>query len=178
MRDIFIDCEFIRDDLTPYGLVSIALSSGEDFYYAVNADMDVSSLQQDKWMVDNVWKHLPSKRRFILDRSHPDVKRIPRIRDDIHEWFESLSNTGDANKDFKLHAWYGGQDIVRLQGLWIHDWVRMPCAIPRYLHDIQEDLVDAGVDDEDLPTQDPNTVHHALHDARHDEVIFQFLREK
>lgn len=177
MRYVYLDCEFVRDDLSATGLISIGITSNGYSYYAVNSGMKTAPIMASEWMVENVWPHIPSTRRFILDRSHPDVRGYSTIRQEVSDFFESVSLTGNATDDIKLVAYCGGQDIVRLHGLWNHDWSVMPPHIPRYLHDIQEDIVDAGIHEGDLPQQDPGTLHHALFDAEHDEVLHRFLEE-
>lgn len=181
MKYVYLDCEFLREDFHPSGLVSIGITSGNDSYYAVNQGMDIRALHRSEWMTQNVLPHLPtvsygSSSDSLLDLSHPDVWEYGQIREDVSSFFASISLTGNATDDIKLSAWCGGQDLVRLHGMWRHDWSVMPSWIPRYIHDIQEDIVDSGIHEGDLPQQDPQTVHHALFDAQHDEVLHQFLR--
>ena len=37
--------------------------------------------------------------------------------------------------------------------------------------------MNSGIDESDLPEQDPQTKHHALFDAEHDEILHRFLEE-
>lgn len=177
MRNVYLDCEFNRGDLSPSGLISIGITSEGHSYYAVNSGMKTAEIRASEWMMENVWPHIPSTRRFILDRSHKDVKDYDTIKAEVSDFFESMAVVGDSNYDVRLIAWCGGQDLVRLHGLWNHDWSVMPPWIPRYLHDIQEDIVNSGIDESDLPEQDPQTKHHALFDAEHDEILHRFLEE-
>ena len=171
MRNVYLDCEFMTGDLTETGLISIGITSDGDGYYAVNSGMKTAPIRASKWMMENVWPHIPSTRRFILDRSHKAVKDYDTIREEVSDFFRSLG------EGVRLFAWCGGQDLVRLHGLWNHDWSQMPMWIPRYLHDLQEDIDDSGIPEDELPAQDPSTAHHALHDAEHDEAIHRFLEE-
>lgn len=178
MRNVYLDCEFVREDLTATGLMSIGLTSNGHSYYAVNSAMKTETIRTSEWMMERVWPHIPTMSRFVLDRSHADVRDYGTIRRQVSNFFEVVSGTGNAMEDIRLMAWCGGQDIVRLHGLWNHDWSVMPRWIPRYLHDIQEDIVDLGIREEDLPEQDPLTQHHALYDAQHDEALYRFIQDR
>src|SRR5690606_39690523 len=68
----------------------------------------------------------------------------------------------------KLYAWCGAQDMVRLHGLWNHDWSIMPRVVPHSFTDIEELLFRYGINEDDLPEQNESTKHHALWDAHHD----------
>lgn len=175
MRYVYLDCEFTREDLTATGLISIGITSDGENYYAVNSAMKTAPIRSSPWMMENVWPHIPSSRRFILDRAHPDVRDYGTIRNEVSDFFGSL--TGGDPDIVRLVAWCGGQDLVRLHGLWNHDWAVMPVWIPRYLHDLGEDITDSGISESDLPGQDPQTQHHALYDAKHDETLHRFLEE-
>jgi hypothetical protein len=175
VKYVYLDCEFVPDDLSFRGLVSIAVTDGETSFYAVNSTMDTRRVCSRGWMVENVWRHIPSLDVGVLDLGHRDVKSPEVIRESISGLFEDLCPSGNAKKDLKLVALCGGQDIVRLHGLWNHDWSVMPKWIPRYLHDLQEDLIDAGLTDDDLPQQDPATEHHALYDALYDKTVQEAL---
>ena len=82
MRNVYLDCEFMPGDLTETGLISIGITSDGDGYYAVNSGMKTAPIRASKWMMENVWPHIPSTRRFILDRSHKAVKDYDTIREE------------------------------------------------------------------------------------------------
>jgi hypothetical protein len=174
IRDAYIDCEFLPADLSTRGLVSIGLTDNEDNdYYAVNADMDVDALHRVPWMVANVWKYLPHLGAqglpHLLDRTHPDVKPIGQIRDEVRTYF------GKHPRRSHLYAWYGAQDIGRLHSLWNNDWAVMPEDVPTWFHELQSLAWLAG--DPQLPEQDGGE-HHALADAKYNRQLHEFLRDR
>ena len=180
IRNVYLDCEFLTDDPTTSGLVSIALTDDQGVeYYAVNRGCDWHSLVQHGWMRANVVPSLPL--RFPLGRDenpgvwmwddeHPDRRALKwpaRIRDDIADYF---ADTDAATTH--LYAYYGGQDICRLHSLWDNDWSAMPGAVPCWFFDLKALAVQAG--DPVLPEQ-AGGEHNALEDARHNRTMHQFL---
>lgn len=180
IRNVYLDCEFLRADLSNRGLASIALTDDDGVdYYAVNLGCDWQSLVWDDWMRANVVPSLPL--RFPLGRDenpgvwmwddeHPDRQALKApivIRDEIASYFADT----DAETTH-LYAYYGAQDVVRLHGLWDGDWGRMPDAVPCWFFDLKALAVQAG--DPELPQQETGA-HHPLEDARHNRTIHQFL---
>src|SRR5690606_4996615 len=137
IRRIGFDCEFIPNDLTNAGLLSMA------FYDDMGNRLYMINSEADK----------------------PIAKRIPFLREVVMPHIER--GTGDpmysgpvgmrmAVLDFlnlhnpalfrpKLYAWCGAQDMVRLHGLWNHDWSIMPRVVPHSFTDIEELLFRYGI---------------------------------
>lgn len=166
-RNVYLDTEFLRGDLSPSGLVSIALTDdqGRD-YYAVNAEMDYGSVMADDWMRANVWPFLPKTATHALDREHKDCRKLRQIRNDLTDYFQITDGP------VHLYAYYGTQDVVRLHSLWDGNWDDMPGAIPRWFFDLKALAVQAG--DPELPRQ-ASGAHHPLEDARHNRTVHHFL---
>lgn len=167
-RNVYLDCEFLRGDLTNSGLVSLALTDDEDrSYYAVNAEMEYGLVMADEWMRANVWPFLPKTATHALDREHKDCRKLRQIRHDLEGYFQL------TDEKVHLYAYYGAQDVVRLHGLWDGNWEEMPKAIPRWFFDLKALAVQAG--DPVLPEQ-ASGAHHPLEDARHNRTMHRFLR--
>lgn len=168
IRNVYLDCEFLRGDLSNSGLVSLALTDGEDrTYYAVNSEMEYGLVMADEWMRANVWPLLPRTATHALDREHGDVKKLRRIRVDVAQYFRLTDQT------VHLYAYYGAQDVVRLHGLWDGNWDEMPDEVPRWFFDLKALAVQAG--NPELPKQ-ASGAHHPLEDARHNRAMHHFLK--
>ncbi|PZG93493.1 hypothetical protein C1I97_28620 [Streptomyces sp. NTH33] len=171
IRRVYLHCEFLPADPTVRGLVSIGLTddAGCD-YYAVNNGMDVSAVLNVPWMADNVWPNLPrctvDGYPCLLDRTHPDVKLLDEMRDDVAKYF------ADGSPETHLYAYYGGQHIWRLHSLWDHDWAAMPPSVPRWCHELRSLVVQAG--DPPLPER-ADGQHHALTDAGYNRTLHEYL---
>jgi hypothetical protein len=175
IRNVYLDCEFLRGDPTTAGLVSLALTDEQDVsYYAVNRGMDVGSVLSQAWMVENVWGSLPTVQTSTwpgfdtdLDYAHPDVHSVNAMQGGIAAYFE---NTGAD--ETHLYAYYGGQDIFRLHSLWDHDWSVMPDTVPCWFYDLKGLAVQRG--NPRLPEQTKGA-HNALADARWNREVHRFL---
>ncbi|WP_217223112.1 3'-5' exoribonuclease [Streptomyces anulatus] len=165
-NDIYADCEFIRHDMSTRGLISVGITdrAGHD-YYAVNADMDEqyilhSTDETAVWLRQHVWPLLPLTTDHALDRAHPDVKTTDRIRQEIAAYYASRTGA-------RMWAYFGAGDLIRIHGLWDHDWGRMPDGVP-YRHRELADLI------EDfrltVPAQQ-TPAHHALNDAHYNRLM-------
>lgn len=173
-RRVYIDTEFLTSDPSTRGLVAVGLTddAGRD-YYAINAEMDAYhvytqvSADGTFWMRDNVWPHLPTidGRPDRLDYSHPDVKPLDQIRDEIAAYLA----LGPRPHAF---AYYGANDMTRLWSLWGNDWATMPDHVPTWHWDIKAEHVRAG--SPQMPAH-PGRLHHALDDARYDRLMHEHL---
>lgn len=168
IRHVYLDCEFLPDNMATDGLVSLALTddTGRD-YYAVNYDMDADAVRAVPWMMANVWPYLPLSVDGGLLYGHPDVRRIEVIRDEVADYFADT----DAEATY-LYAYYGGQDICRLHSLWDNNWAVMPRQVPTWFFDLKALAVQAG--SPELPVM-AGGEHHALADARHNRTVHEFL---
>jgi|SRR5690554_796118 len=164
MRYIHLDCEFMPADLSPTGLISIALTCQGHSFYAVNGAMNVRPVLDTPWMKENVWRHIPGDR--VLDTKHPDVHDYGAIRSGVESYFRQY-----AGKEFRLMTFCGAQDMVRLHTLWSNDFSRLPDEQLQW----SDDLARVKRDDPERwatrPRQDPDTAHHALWDAVHQEMV-------
>ncbi|HEY5834929.1 hypothetical protein [Streptomyces sp.] len=169
IRHVYLDTEFLRADLTRRGLVSIALTDddGND-YYAVNGELDVRAVYHDEWMRENVWPYLPTDPLGVFDSFDKDVRAYADIRDEIAGYFADTTAA-----ETRLYARHGAQDVVRLHGLWAHDWGVMPEAVPRWFIDIHALIEEAGNPD-GIPEMESGA-HHPLEDARHNRTVRHFL---
>jgi hypothetical protein len=159
----FYDTEFIDDGHT-LDLISIGnvAEDGRE-YYAISSDFSEGKLHSNKWLVDNVWPHLPLTHRDQglgqLDRTHPDVRSRARIAAETEAFlFE------DENPE--LWAWYAACDHVCLSQLWGR-MIDLPAGIPMYTNDLKQECNRQG--NPTLPAQ-PDGEHNALADARHNLV--------
>ncbi|WP_399559376.1 hypothetical protein [Streptomyces chartreusis] len=181
IRNVYLDCEFLRSDPELSGLYSIALTDDNGIdYYACNKDGRPFQLAYEEWMLDNVVPYLPMQIYRDLtggvstvhwDERHPDygmVKPAVQIRDEIAAYFENT----DADQTH-LYAYYGGQDIFRLHSLWGHDWSVMPDAVPCWFYDLKGLAVQRG--NPRLPEQQEGA-HNALEDARWNREVHRFLQ--
>lgn len=174
MRRYFYDTEFVDDGKT-IDLVSIGIvdEDGRE-YYAVSNEFDVGKLHANKWLVDNVWPHLPLRHRHKsgtrcrclyghLDREHPAVLSRAQIARGVRDFI--LGPESDEPQ-VELWAWYAAYDHVVLAQLW-GPMMNLPPGIPMYTCDLKQEADRQG----DLPLPDQaEGEHNALADARHNLV--------
>lgn len=174
----FYDCEFIDDGKT-IDLISIGIvrDDGRE-YYAVNRDVPWKRIARHKWLVDNVVNSLPQirgDRRFYVDRWNPLALNFqdPAMRDrgQIANDVCDFLLIGDTKPE--LWAWYAAYDHVCLAQLW-GPMMALPEGIPMFTCDIKQEHVRLG--SPNLPSQ-VDGEHNALADARHDKVMFDFLKK-
>lgn len=172
---IFYDTEFLeRGPEYPIHFISIGMvcEDGRELY-AVNADMDQRQVREHPFLSKNVWPQLPLVRpkpgtrggsHLRLDMHHPDVRPRAQIARLVGEFIRQTP-------DPLLTAYYSAYDHVVLAQLFGR-MVDMPPYAPRNTHCLKQEAERLG--DPQLPMQ-THGEHHALHDARHDQVIHQFL---
>lgn len=174
---IFYDTEFndhvcgaAGGDNRVIELISIGLvdDDGRE-YYAVNADLNLDHLWNNRWLADNVLPHLPIRNpraRLLceIDRTHPAVRPRWVIRNEVHQFIKATPGP-------ELWAWYGAYDQVVLAQLFggLSD---LPEGVPMWTNDLRQEHVRLG--EPELPEQQ-GAVHDALADARHNRRIAQFL---
>lgn len=184
MKYLYLDTEFNRKDFTKRGLVSIALVTDEASYYAVNNDMDIQGITTDpdigEWMTENVFEpHIPTHSLRRLRQDHGEVKDFDTISREVDSFLKSACPTGVAEEDIEVIVKCGSQDMVRLHTLLKNnDWGLFGEWIPTYADDmarIQRRAYEVGLKKEDLPTQRPETEHHALYDAEYEREVHQYI---
>jgi hypothetical protein len=162
-RKVFLDCEFIPEELELEGLLSIGMvdNMGNE-YYAINSEA-------------NTWKASPFVKANVLPffdtpESYNHIRNTFDIREGVQNFFEGF----DRN-DTIVYAWCGSQDMVRLHSLWNHDWYAMPGCIPHWFQDIKGLLQIYQMTEDVLPVQDAKTQHHALYDAKYDKACYDVI---
>lgn len=165
----FYDTEF-NDDGVTIDLISIGIVSDDGrWYYAVSNGFDVERLRARKWLLDNVWPHLPLTDRMgpeeDLDLTHPDVKSRSQIAAEVKDFLLFAHPP-------ELWAWYAAFDHVVYSQLF-GEMIDIPVGLPWSTYDIKQEYIRLGCPE--LPPQDEGK-HHALADAKHDRLLFESLR--
>jgi hypothetical protein len=163
----FYDCEFVDDgrmiDLVSIGIVA---DDGRE-YYAVSAEFNVTKLLRNRWLADNVLPYLPIDDRGRINIQNPVVRSRAQIADEVRDFL--LAGEGKP----ELWAWYGAYDHVVLCQLWGR-MIDLPDGLPMWTNDIRQEQRRLG--DPPMPEQSTKE-HHALADARHNRVRFEYLAE-
>ena len=193
MTRYFFDTEFIEDgrtiDLISIGIVS---SDGRE-YYAQSCEFDVNAANQ--WVWDNVYPHLqvcpyrPSAFGIAMVLTHHDGKcplaavtlygtgdhenRCPwrtreQIRDDVLAFID-IEKHGTP----EIWTYYGAYDWVAFCQIF-GKMIDLPKGFPMYTRDIKQFCDMLG--NPRLPEQGKDE-HNALADARHNKVMYEFLRK-
>jgi len=170
---IFYDTEFLEDGET-IKLISIGLvrEDGKE-YYAINAELPWFSILRHDWLKKHVVSSLPTRmtgsglRTLNFDSVH--IKPRAKI---AHEVASFILSSGP---DPELWAWYGAYDHVALCQLWGR-MTDLPPGIPMFTNDIKTLFQMYGNPVE--PKQNLDTVHNALEDARHNKVMYDFIKAK
>lgn len=177
MTRYFYDCEFIEDGRT-IELVSIGIvaEDGRE-YYAVNANVHWERLGRPEfaWLRENVWKHLPTTGpgQLSLNRYSQDVKEKWKIAQEVRS-FMLREASSEPLPSVELWGEYPAYDHVVLCQLWGR-MIDLPKGIPMRTNCIVQYAESMGVKEHQFPKQDPDTLHHALYDARHSMRVFQML---
>lgn len=183
---IWYDTEFL-DDGKIIDLISIGIVRDDNAeYYAVNANADWQAVAKHYWLCENVVPHLPltvcgtlpnpiTKASvgapvgywFQLDMASTLVKPKWVIASEVREFITAVPKP-------ELWGWYPAFDHVVLAQLW-GPMIGIPNGIPKRTGDLRQEHVRLGKPS--LPSQDPATEHHALHDARYNREIDRVLRK-
>jgi hypothetical protein len=182
----FYDTEFIEDGRT-IDLISIGIvaEDGRE-YYAVNSDMPVDRIERHVWLMFNVVPSLPvtntTLRQIETRRKHGE-NVYPKPGMDLYldtkstllrpHWLiaNEVREFLLADDNPELWAWYAAYDHVALCQLW-GSMVGLPDGLPMHTNDIKQECDRLGRPQ--LPEQ-PEGVHNALADARHNKVRFDYL---
>lgn len=181
---VYIDAEFLPDDLSPYGLISLALHSEHGSKYMVNENVNsrLADLRAIPFQREHILPKLPLRPAGDLDVEHPDVYSFSGMANEVEDYFNALTGGRNYRRHVGLVADHGTQDMQRVHGLFSNDWFGlMPSSVPKRLFlDLAtlEDL--AGVEGGCLPDGRPlpekdQQVHHALVDAKWDREVHEFL---
>jgi hypothetical protein len=176
MTKIFYDLEFLEDGRT-IDLISIGMvaEDGRELY-AVNRDMPVKRIAKHDWLRANVVPSLPrihgDRRHYVsarrnplaLDFDHPDMLSRERIAAKVEYFILSTP-------DVELWAWYGAYDHVALCQLWGR-MIDLPPGVPMWTNDLKQECMRLG--NPQMPEQAEGH-HNALADARHNQLMHEFL---
>lgn len=188
------DTEFLEDGNT-IELISIGIvcEDGRE-YYAVNADMDQDRIKSHRWLLNNVWPHLPLagfKRKPAtvggeinqvidtpgrIDRTDSRVKPKWVIANEVRDFLlhgyipagtEGVTDaTTPVGEAPELWAYYAAYDHVALAQLW-GPMAELPNGIPMYTHDLRQEMDRLGIPSAGQRViEHPANAHNALADAR------------
>ncbi len=171
----FYDTEFIEDgrhiDLISIGMVA---EDGRQ-YYAVNRDMPIRKIRKHKWLMENVVPSLPKghgdqrihmPKRWLFHYADYRVKPRTVIADEVMNFIRA------GGPDVELWANYGAYDHVVLAQLFGR-MIDLPEGVPMWTNDLRQEAERLGVA-KSMPEQ-PDGVHNALADARHNLVRARYL---
>jgi hypothetical protein len=168
VRRIGLDCEFIPNNLTHSGLLTLSLVDDMGYkLYLVNTEADNETAYSLPFLREAVIPHIDA------GTGDPVYAGLVGMRERVQAFFELV-----PRYQSKVYAWCGAQDMVRLHGLWVHDWNFMPRSIPHSFTDIEELLFRYGISEDELPEQHESTKHHALWDAYHDLEIVRYIESR
>ncbi|MFE0472490.1 hypothetical protein ACFW2V_12840 [Streptomyces sp. NPDC058947] len=184
---VYIDAEFLPDDHSPYGLISLALHSEHGSKYMVNENVNsrLTDLRAIPFQRDHILPKLPLRPAGNLDTGHSDVYPYRDMAEETGRYFHALTGGRKYRRHVGLVADHGTQDMQRIHNLFNNDWFGlMPSSVPRRLFlDLatMEDLagVEGGClpDGRPLPEKDPQQAHHPLVDAMWDREVHEFLMQ-
>lgn len=196
---ITLDTEFLDDGET-IEMISIGLVAEDGrTFYGVNADADWARIQihdnaRDRWLFDNVFRHLPMRETGMKLRGSGESLWLPDGDADEVMSRKSIAIEVEAflrsSQPFETWAYYSANDHVALYQLF--GPMIEACrdhAVPMRTSCLKQEEVmqkrrseaeDPGWWDEYVapyrPVQDSATEHHALHDAEHDMDLARWLR--
>ncbi|MBG0818310.1 3'-5' exoribonuclease domain-containing protein [Planomonospora sp. ID82291] len=171
MTRIYYDTEF-HDTGSSIDTISIGLVAGEREYYAVSADFDQKRVYGHEWLRANVMPHLPlasgpAAPDAWLDLNHPHVKPRAQIAEEVYAFIA-------AAPEPELWAYYSAFDHVALAWLAGRPMVQLPRGVPWRTNDLEQEAARLG--NPKLPVQEAGE-HYALADARHNQVVGEYLAE-
>lgn len=186
------DCEFLEDGKT-IDLISIGIVADDGrYYYAVSEECGYdrrvwwkrwfnrrgsleNRIRRHAWLMANVvpslpkpygdWNlHMPDV--WLFNYHAPEVKSLARIADEVRDFLLA----GESEPE--LWAYYGAYDHVKLNQLW-GPMINHPEGIPMWTNDLMQEWLRLGRPE--MPEQ-PEGLHNALADARHNKVRYEFLQ--
>lgn len=180
---IFYDTEFLEDgrhiELISIGMVA---EDGRE-YYAVNRDMPKRKIRKHKWLMENVVPSLPHAHGdernmqigWLFNPFDRRVKGKDQIANEVADFILGPGHRSSSElPHVELWAWYGAYDHVALAQLW-GPMINLPEGIPMWTNDLRQECERLGVA-KSMPEQ-PDGVHNALADARHNLVRARYLDE-
>jgi len=173
----YYDTEFHEDGKTiDFISIGILAEDGRE-YYAVSNEFDTRRVAQNNWLMENVMTSIDHD-SFVV----ADGEGIPLIRD-IYVTDPAAKSRAEIAQDIldfvglddyaELWAWYSAYDHVCLAQLF-GKMINMPNRLPFQTDDIKTLVKLARVQPNHLPRQ-PEGLHNALADAKHNKVRYDFL---
>lgn len=186
MREVYLDTEFHEDGET-IDLISIGMvdDAGNE-YYAVNSDMQVDRIRHNRWLMENVVRHLPLRLPVPTsgwaDNQPPgihlnmtDTRVKPKwvIANEVLNFLVPKGELFGPGPAVNLWAWYAAYDHVALAQLFGR-MIDLPPGIPMWTNDLRQEAHRLGLNDDHMPAH-KGREHHALDDAKHDRDIARYL---
>jgi hypothetical protein len=174
-RAVFLDCEFLVDEVTNHGTLSIGLCDTSDReFYAINSEAYWATATRNDFHREYT---LPQMPMIHGDWLYPDV-RDPAVMDiaSIRAGVQTFFGYSDRS-DTVMYANCGAQDLIRIHALWRHNWGDMPKSIPHWFFDLKALVYILGIDENTLPVQESGA-HNALADAKHNRDVWKYIMER
>lgn len=176
----FYDTEFHEDgktiDFISIGMVN--LDTGEEFY-AVSNEFDTRRVARNEWLMTNVMNTIDHDQFITYDGDGFPAVRDVYVTDKAarskHQIAMDLAHFIGGDRAPQFWAWYSAYDHVCLAQLFGR-MIDLPDKIPMYTNDIRT-LVDLARLKPHLLPRQPEGLHNALADARHNVVRYNYLME-
>lgn len=175
----FYDTEFHEDGKTiDFISIGILAEDGREFY-AVSNEFDTRRVAKNDWLMENVMNSIDHDQFITYDFDGTPAVRDIYVTDKAAATRRQIAVDlmGFVGYDRKpeFWAWYSAYDHVCLAQIY-GKMIDLPGLIPMYTNDIRT-LVDlARLQPNQLPRQ-PEGLHNALTDAKHNKVRYDFLME-
>lgn len=175
IKRITYDTEFLENgktiDLISIGMVN--MDDPTDTFYAVSMEFDTAAVFADRWLMTNVMSSID---HFLV---HADQVAVPV---DLVVTDEALMTRKEIKEGILEYvdgcvpewwAWHGAYDHVALSQIFGR-MIDLPYRWPFFTNDIKQEAVRLG--NPILPPQ-PDGLHNALDDARHNVVRYNYLKQ-
>lgn len=172
----FYDTEFFETGHKhPVRFISLGAvrEDGEELYLITNNLYTLNRANQNKWMAENVIRHLPVKLNshgsLSWDIQHPDYHHVLPNEVIAGLWRDFVTEVDKP----ELWAYYGAYDHVVVSQLFGR-MIDLPTGMPMYTMDLKQRWHREG--QPQLPEQ-VDGAHKALDDARWNKVVSEYLDE-
>jgi hypothetical protein len=174
---IFYDTEFYETGPKhPIRFISLGAVREDDekLYLITNNLYTLNKANQNKWLAENVIRHLPVKQNshgsLSWDIQHPDYYRVLPVEVIAGLWRDFVTEVDRP----ELWAYYGAYDHVVVSQLF-GSMIDLPTGMPMYTMDLKQRWYNEG--QPQMPEQ-AEGAHRALDDARHNKVMSEYLDER
>lgn len=153
-RRVYLDTEFVPNLVDWRGTLSVGMVDNEGrVLYFENRDAHWQNAVSEPWIAEHVMPHMQFGHLLL----HVDEQRKV-----VEDFFSHA-----PRDDTIVYAWCGAQDLVRIHGLWDHDWDDMPDCIPHWFQDAEAYNRDPSFHLSDRTPVAEAPVHNALNDAKY-----------